>query len=131
MSDGNCKEKTSGETQHPQDAARVAKHFVACDGAASGPRARQAGRAPRRPILPYRGGTGAPVHRLPISRRRQKGGRRAHRRSTPDGTWDTAGWLISKDLAHIERGQLVPDTVDARKVLSALGVTPRHVGGDR
>src|SRR5258708_9214663 len=48
-----------------------------------------------------------------------------------DRTWDTAGWLISKDMAHVERGRLVPDTTDARKVLSALGVTPRHVIGDR
>jgi hypothetical protein len=48
-----------------------------------------------------------------------------------DRTWDTAGWLISKDLAHVERGRLVPDTADARKVLSALGVTPHHVIGDR
>jgi hypothetical protein len=42
-----------------------------------------------------------------------------------------SGWLISKDLAHVQHGRLVPDTVDARKVLSALGVTPRHVVGDR
>jgi hypothetical protein len=48
-----------------------------------------------------------------------------------DRTWDTAGWLISKDLAHVERGRLVPDAADARKVLSALGVTPHHVIGDR
>jgi len=48
-----------------------------------------------------------------------------------DRTWDTAGWLISKDLAHVERGRLVPDTVAARKVLSTLGVRPRHVRGDR
>jgi hypothetical protein len=48
-----------------------------------------------------------------------------------DRTWDTAGWLISKDLAHVERGRLVPDTADARKLLSALGVTPHHVIGDR
>jgi hypothetical protein len=34
-------------------------------------------------------------------------------------------------VAHVERGRLVPDTVAARKVLSALGVTPRRVGGDR
>jgi hypothetical protein len=39
--------------------------------------------------------------------------------------------LINKDLAHVERGRLVPDTVDARKVLSTLGVTPRRVSGDR
>ncbi len=49
----------------------------------------------------------------------------------PDGTWGTAGWLISRDMAHVERRRLVPDTVDARKVLSALGASPRRVRGDR
>jgi hypothetical protein len=48
-----------------------------------------------------------------------------------NGSWDTQKWLISKDLAHLARGRLVPDTADARKVLSRLGVAPRHVGGDR
>jgi hypothetical protein len=35
-----------------------------------------------------------------------------------DGTWETAGWLISKDMAHLERGRLVPDAAGARKVLA-------------
>jgi hypothetical protein len=61
----------------------------------------------------------------------KKGGVERVAGQRPDRTWDTAGWLLSKDLAHVERGRLVPDTVDARKVLSALGATPRHVGGDR
>ena len=61
----------------------------------------------------------------------KKGGVERVASQRPDRTWDTAGWLLSKDLAHVERGRLVPDTVDARKVLSALGATPRHVGGDR
>jgi hypothetical protein len=61
----------------------------------------------------------------------KKGGVERIAGQRPDRTWGTAGWLISKDMAHVERGRLVPDTVHARKVLSALGTTPRHVGGDR
>jgi hypothetical protein len=61
----------------------------------------------------------------------KKGGVERIAGQRPDRTWATAGWLIGKDLAHVERGRLVPDTVAARKVLSTLGVTPRHVRGDR
>jgi hypothetical protein len=61
----------------------------------------------------------------------RKGGVERIAGQRPDGTWDTVGWLISKDLAHVERGRLVPDTVDARKVLSAIGTAPRNIGGDR
>jgi len=61
----------------------------------------------------------------------EKGGVERIADQRPDRTWATAGWLIGKDLAHVERGRLVPDTVAARKVLSTLGVTPRHVRGDR
>jgi hypothetical protein len=61
----------------------------------------------------------------------KKGGVERIAGQRPDGTWATAGWLISKDMAHVERGRLVPDALDARKVLSTLGVTPRRVSGDR
>jgi hypothetical protein len=61
----------------------------------------------------------------------KKGGIERIAGQRPDGTWGTAAWLISKDMAHAERGRLVPDTADARKVLSALGATPRRVTGDR
>ena len=61
----------------------------------------------------------------------KKGGIERIAGQRPDGTWDTAGWLISKDLAHVEHGRLVPDAADARKLLSALGATPRRVVGDR
>jgi hypothetical protein len=47
------------------------------------------------------------------------------------GSWDTQKWLISKEHAHVERGKLVPDTADARKVLKTLGSTPKHLRGDR
>jgi hypothetical protein len=61
----------------------------------------------------------------------RKGGieRVAGKRST--GSWDTQKWLISKELAHVEDGRLVPDNEHARKVLAGLGSKPVHVGGDR
>ncbi|MGE0563695.1 MAG: hypothetical protein AB7O50_04200 [Pseudolabrys sp.] len=52
-------------------------------------------------------------------------GRRAN------GSWDTQKWLISKSQAHREGKALVADSAGARKVLGALGSTPRHLGGDR
>jgi hypothetical protein len=48
-----------------------------------------------------------------------------------DGIWETAGWLIGKDMAHLERGRLAPDTAAARKVLAVIGAVPRHRAGDR
>lgn len=47
------------------------------------------------------------------------------------GSWDTQKWLIEKTDAHIERGQLIPDTSEVRKVLASLGSKPLHVAGDR
>jgi hypothetical protein len=47
------------------------------------------------------------------------------------GSWDTQKWLISKELAHVENGQLVPDNKHARKVLEGLGSKPVQVSGDR
>jgi hypothetical protein len=46
------------------------------------------------------------------------------------GSWDTVKWLISKEDAHIERGNLVADSSEAKNVLSALGSHPVHVKGD-
>ena len=46
------------------------------------------------------------------------------------GSWDTQAWLISKSDAHIEGGELVPDTEGAREVLADLGSRPSHVTGD-
>ena len=48
-----------------------------------------------------------------------------------NGSWDTQKWLIGKTEAHLDGSALVPDTAAARKVLSQLGSTPRHLGGDR
>ena len=60
----------------------------------------------------------------------ERGGieRAAGRRAS--GSWDTLKWLIGKDHAHVERGRLVPDSPDARKVLDPLGSSPRQIGDD-
>src|SRR5687768_11890996 len=47
------------------------------------------------------------------------------------GAWSTQEWLIAKDQAHVERGTLIGDTVDARRVLTMLGTEPRHIKADR
>jgi hypothetical protein len=70
-----------------------------------------------------------------VSFRNQDVGRRsgiervAGRRA--NGSWDTQKWLIGKSEAHRAGKQLKPDSAAARKVLSQLGSTPRHLGGDR
>jgi hypothetical protein len=46
------------------------------------------------------------------------------------GSWATVKWLISKDDAHMERENLVPDSSEAKKVLSELGSRPVHLKGD-
>jgi len=48
-----------------------------------------------------------------------------------NGSWDTQKWLIGKSEAHIAGRKLVPDSPAAEKVLTQLGSTPRHLGGDR
>ena len=95
------------------------------------PPAGRAERARRRPVLPYRGGAGAPVHRVPLPRRRQEGGRRAHRRSTPGPHLGHCGVADRQGSGACRARPARADTVAARKVLSTLGVTPRHVRGDR
>jgi hypothetical protein len=47
------------------------------------------------------------------------------------GSWSTQKWLIAKDQAHVERGKLVGDSADARKVISLLGTTPTRIRADR
>jgi hypothetical protein len=46
------------------------------------------------------------------------------------GSWDTVKWLISKEDAHVEDGNLVPDSAEAKEVLSELGSRPVHVKAD-
>ncbi len=50
---------------------------------------------------------------------------------TGRGAWSDQKWLISKEMAHIEKDRLVPDSDDARQVLERLGSAPRHIRGDR
>jgi ATP-dependent DNA ligase len=53
---------------------------------------------------------------------------------SPDPIRQVPVWLYLFDVVYFEcydTRQLVPDTADTRKVLSALGVTPHHVIGDR
>jgi hypothetical protein len=47
------------------------------------------------------------------------------------GSWSTQKWLIAKDQAHVERGKLIGDSADARKVLTLLGTTPVRIRADR
>jgi hypothetical protein len=53
----------------------------------------------------------------------------AGRRSS--GSWATTKWLIGKEDAHVEDGQLVGDTKDAKDLLRKLGSKPVQVRGDR
>lgn len=46
------------------------------------------------------------------------------------GSWDTQAWLINKSDAHVEDGQLIPDTHDAKKLLDTLGSSPKQVKAD-
>jgi len=46
------------------------------------------------------------------------------------GSWSTQAWLISKDDAHIENGQLIPDSQDAKNLLKILSSKPVHEKGD-
>lgn len=50
-----------------------------------------------------------------------------HRKS---GSWSTQAWLISKDYAHDEEGELVADHEDSEGVLDRLESPPRHEKGD-
>lgn len=46
------------------------------------------------------------------------------------GSWDTVKWLISKRDAHMEDGELVADTPEAKKLLDRLASGPEHKRGD-
>ncbi len=48
-----------------------------------------------------------------------------------NGSWDTAKWLVEKTHAHVEKGRLVADSVEAERLLKQLGSVPLHIGGDR
>lgn len=35
-------------------------------------------------------------------------------------------WLLSKDMAHVERGKIVPDTLEAAELLATFSREPVH-----
>jgi hypothetical protein len=47
-----------------------------------------------------------------------------------NGEWETVKWLIGKEDAHIEDGELIPDSEAAEKLLDDLGAEPIHIEGD-
>lgn len=49
----------------------------------------------------------------------------------PNGSWDTAKWLVEKTHAHLDGDHLVADSLEAEKLLASLGSAPVHVAGDR
>lgn len=48
----------------------------------------------------------------------------------PSGSWDTQAWLVSKDDAHVEGGQLIIDDTKAQSVLHQIEGPLEHVSGD-
>jgi len=46
------------------------------------------------------------------------------------GSWATHAWLISKEDAHIQGNELVPDTEDAKALVGSLSSKPEYVEGD-
>ena len=47
-----------------------------------------------------------------------------------NGSWDTVKWLVSKEMAHVENGKLVPNHKDAKELFDELGSQPKHIKGD-
>ena len=46
------------------------------------------------------------------------------------GSWATQAWLISKEYAHIEGGELVADNEETKELLKSLGSQTVHEKGD-
>ena len=107
MSDANCQEKhpVKRSIRKAQRGRRVTSSRARAQPAGRGraePGARGGGRffhievAPGRRFIAFR------YHDVG-----KKGGVERIAGQRPDRTWATAGWLIGKDLAHLERGRLV------------------------
>ena len=60
----------------------------------------------------------------------EKGGLERVGGQRKDGSWDTVKWLVSKEMAHIEKGKLVADHKDAKELFDALDSVPKHIEGD-
>lgn len=39
-------------------------------------------------------------------------------------------WLLSKDMAHVEKGKIIPDTLEAAELLAAFDREPVHQRDD-
>lgn len=69
-----------------------------------------------------------------ISFRIQDVGRPGHAErlagQTRSGRWLTQAWLINKNDAHVERGFLVADDPNIKRILNNLSKIPRKVKGD-
>lgn len=60
----------------------------------------------------------------------EKGGLERVAGRQPSGTWATAAWFISKDVAHVTRNRLVIDDKKARTVLKQLDGPIKHKKDD-
>lgn len=60
----------------------------------------------------------------------KKGGLERLAGQRPSGSWGTVSWLISKDVAHTERGKLVIDDKKAQSALKQIRGPIVHVKGD-
>ncbi len=47
-----------------------------------------------------------------------------------DGVWRTATWLVAKEDAHVENGELIVDDPEARPVLRRIQGAITHKEGD-
>lgn len=39
-------------------------------------------------------------------------------------------WLLSKEMAHVEKGRIIPDTLEAAELLATFGREPIHQSDD-
>ena len=60
----------------------------------------------------------------------EKGGLERVGGQRKDGSWDTVKWLVSKEMAHIEKSRLVADHKDAKELFDTLDSVPKHIEGD-
>ena len=47
------------------------------------------------------------------------------------GEWETIKWIVSKEIAHFENGELIADNKDAQELFDKIGFVPQHIEGNR
>ena len=47
------------------------------------------------------------------------------------GEWETVKWIVSKEIAHFENGELIADNSDAQELFDKIGFVPQHIEGNR